>query len=102
MVEAVNTFCGMAQAHDRDQPGTSSFQSQILFLAPPFPFGQMRSSTSCFVKSLEGSMEAEAVDGKLKEAEAEAKEKLTAVPSLLAMISLCLIHIIVWSPMQSD
>ena len=26
--------------------------------------------------------EAEAVDGKLKEAEAEAKEKLTAVPSL--------------------
>ena len=44
----------------------------------------MRSSTSCFVKSLEGSMEAEAeaeaVDGKLKEA--EAKEKLTAVPSL--------------------
>ena len=46
----------------------------------------MRSSTSCFVKSLEGSMEAEAeveaeaVDGKLKEAEAERKEKLTAVP----------------------
>ena len=40
----------------------------------------MRSSTSCFVKSLEGSMEAEAeaVDGKLKEA--EAKEKLMAVP----------------------
>ena len=47
-------------------------------------------------------MEAEAVDGKLKEAEAEAKEKLTAVPSLLAMISLCLIHIIAWSPMQLD
>ena len=47
--------------------------------------------------------EAEAVDGKLKEAEVEAKEKLTAVPSLLAMISLCLIYIIIaWSPMQSD
>ena len=46
----------------------------------------MRSSISCFVKSLEGSMEAEAVDGKLKEAEAEAKEKLTAVPSLLITI----------------
>ena len=67
------------------QSGTSSFQSQILFLALPFPFGQMRSSTSCFVKSLEGSMEAEAeaeaVDGRLKEA--EAKEKLTTVASLL-------------------
>ena len=80
----------MTRAHDRVRPGTSCFQSQILFLALPFPFGQMRSSTSCFVKSLEGSMEAEAVaeaeveavDGKLKEAEAEAKEKLTAVPSL--------------------
>ena len=47
----------------------------------------MRSSTSCFVKSLEGSMEAEAVDGKLKEAEAEAKEKLTAV-ALLVVINL--------------
>ena len=32
------------------------------------------------VKSLEGSMEAEAVDGRLKEA--EAKENLTAVASL--------------------
>ena len=37
-----------------------------------------------FAKSLEGSMEAEAeaVDGRLKEAEAEAKEKFTAVASL--------------------
>ena len=31
--------------------------------------------------------EAEAVDGKLKEAEAEAKEKLTAVPSLATRYS---------------
>ena len=31
---------------------------------------------------MEAQAEAEAVDGKLKEAEAEAKEKLTAVPSL--------------------
>ena len=71
MVEAVNYFCGLAWAHDRAGPGTSSFQSQILFSAPPFPFGQMWSSTSCFVKSLEGSMEAEveAVDCRLKEAE---------------------------------
>ena len=52
-------------------PGTSSFQSQILF----------------FVKSLEEAWkrkreaEAEAVDGRLKEA--EAKEKLTAVASLI-------------------
>ena len=53
-----------------------------IFLAPPFLFGQMRSSTSCFVKSLEGSMEAEAeaVDDKLKEA--EVKKKLTTVASL--------------------
>ena len=38
-----------------------------------------------FVKSLKGIMEAEAeaVNGRLKEAEAEAKEKLTAVPSLI-------------------
>ena len=47
------------------QPRTSSSQSQILF----------------FVKSLEGSMEAEAVDDRLEEA--EVKEKLTAVPSLI-------------------
>ena len=66
MVEAVNTFCGMARAYDRAQPGTSSFQSQILF----------------FVKSFEGSMEAEAVDDRLKGAESEVKEKLTAVASL--------------------
>ena len=52
------------------RPATSSFQSQILF----------------FVKSLKEAWkrkreaEAEAVDGRLKEA--EAKEKLTAVPSL--------------------
>ena len=47
----------------------------------------MQSSTFCFVKSLEGCMEAEAegevVYGRLKEAEAEEKEKLTAVASLL-------------------
>ena len=53
------------------RPGTSSFQSQILF----------------FVKSLEEAWkrkreaEAEAVEGRLEEA--EAKEKLTAVPSLV-------------------
>ena len=53
------------------QPETSSFQSQILF----------------FAKSLEEAwkrmweVEAEAVDGRLEEA--EAKEKLTAVPSLV-------------------
>ena len=52
------------------RPGTSSFQSLFLFL----------------VKSLEEAWkrkrEAEAVEGRLEEA--EAKEKLTAVPSLLA------------------
>ena len=67
MIEVVNTFCVMARAHDRARPGMSSFQSQILF----------------FVKRLEGSMEAEAeaVDGRIKEA--EAKKKLTAVTSLV-------------------
>ena len=43
-----------------------------------------------FVKSLEGGMEAEAeaVDGRLKEAEAEVKEKSTAVASLHITIGL--------------
>ena len=43
-----------------------------------------------FVKSFKGSMEAEAeaVDGRLKEAEAEVKEKSTAVASLHITIGL--------------
>ena len=35
-----------------------------------------------FVQILEGSMEEEAVDGRLKEAKAEVKEKFTAVASV--------------------
>ena len=57
MVEAVNTFCDMAWAHDTAQPGTCLFKVKSYF----------------FVKSLEGSMEAEAFDSRLSEAEAEAK-----------------------------
>ena len=38
--------------------------------------------------------EAEAVDGKLKEAEAEAKEKLTAVASLVLSVNVVYLHLI--------
>ena len=50
---------------------------------------------SCFVKSLEEAWkrkweaEAEAVEGRLEEAEAEAKEKFTTVPSLLETFEGC-------------
>ena len=58
-------------------------------MTEPNPGQHLFKVKSCFfVKSLEEALkrkweaEAEAVDGKLKEAEAEAKEKLTAVASL--------------------
>ena len=57
------------------QPGTSSFQSQILFF--------VKSLEEAWKRKREAEAEAEAVEGRLEEAEAEAKEKLTAVPSLV-------------------
>ena len=66
MVEAVNTFYGMLRVHDRAQLGHHL----------------VKVKSYVFVKSLEGSMEAEAeaVDGILEEV--EGKEKFTAVTSL--------------------
>ena len=65
MIEAVSTFCGMAWLNLRHH--LLNVKSYLI------------------VKSLEGGMEAEAdaeaVDCRLKEV--EAKEKLTAVPSLV-------------------
>ena len=67
MVEAVSTFCGMAGLNQRHH--------------------LLKVKSYLFVKSLEGSMEAEAeadaeaVDCRLKEV--EVKEKLTAVAPLL-------------------